>query len=213
VERRLDIVHPRIEEYLLRISPPRDPTLLEMEALASRRGFPIVGPLVGRLLQQLASAICARSVLELGSGFGYSAAWFARAVGPEGRVVATEASRENAELGAQFLSRAELGDRVHYRTGNALEIARDLEGPFDVVFNDIDKQDYPETFPVAKRLLRPGGLFICDNMLWFGSVLEEGKDETTRGVQELTRLLYASQDFLTTLVPLRDGVTVSLRLR
>jgi predicted O-methyltransferase YrrM len=208
----LPIVDPRIEEYLLRSAPARDPVLAEMEALAAARGFPIVGPLVGALLQVSARSIGARDVLELGSGFGYSAIWFARAVGPGGRVVATESSRENATLGEGFLSRADLADRVRYRVGNALEIARELEGPFDVVFNDIDKQDYPRILEVSDRLLRPGGLLISDNMLWHGSVTQERPDATTRGVRELTRLLYASPRYLTTLLPLRDGVTVSLRL-
>jgi predicted O-methyltransferase YrrM len=127
-------------------------------------------------------------------------------------VIATESSRDNADLGERFLSRAGLGERVEYHVGNALEIARDLKGPFDVVFNDIDKEDYPRILEVADRLLRPGGFLISDNMLWRGNVVEEGRDPTTRGVQELTRLLYASGNYLTTLVPLRDGLTLSLRL-
>jgi len=212
MQRHLDVTHPRIEEYLLRVSPPRDPILEEMESLASRRGFPIVGPLVGGLLHLITRSLGARRVLDLGSGFGYSAVWFARAMGPEGRVVATEASRENATLAERFLSGAGVADRVDYRVGDALEIAQGLDGPFDVVFNDIDKQHYPRTLSVANRLLRIGGLFISDNMLWFGSVVEENQEETTRGVRELTRMLYASPHFITSLIPLRDGVTLSLRV-
>jgi predicted O-methyltransferase YrrM len=212
VDHPLSIVHPRIEEYLLRIVPARDPVLSEMEQLASEKDFPIVGPLVGSLLYVTARTIQARRVLELGSGFGYSALWFARAVGEGGRVVATEGSRENAALGREFLARAGLAERVEYHVGDALEIARTLEGPFDVVFNDIDKQDYPRLLEAAEPLLRTGGLLISDNMLWRGSVAEESKEPATRGVQELTRLLYASRRYATTLLPLRDGVTLSLRL-
>ncbi len=208
---RLPIVHPRIDEYLLGLVPERDPVLREMEDLAASRGFPIVGPQVGSLLHLLSRSLGARRVLELGSGFGYSSAWFARALGPGGRVVATESSPVNAELGAAFLARAGLADRVEYRVGHALEIARDLEGPFDVVFNDIDKQDYPRVLEAADRLLRVGGLLISDNMLWHGSVLE-GLDEKTRGVRELTRLLFSADRYVTTLVPLRDGVSISLKL-
>jgi len=207
----LDIVHPRIEEYLQGLLPRRDPVLAEMESLASKRDFPIVGPLVGALLQILASSIQARRILELGSGFGYSAIWFARAAGPSGRVLATETSSENVSLGRGFLDRAGLGNRVEFRGGNALEIAAGLEGPFDIVFNDIDKRDYPRAFEVAEALLRPGGLFISDNMLWKGNVLEKSPDDATRGVRELTRLLQTSPQYLTTLIPLRDGVSVSLR--
>jgi len=208
----LPIVHPRIEEYLRRIALPRDAVLSDMEELARQRDFPIVGPLVGTLLQVLARALGARRVLELGSGFGYSAIWFARGMGDEGRVVATESAPSNAEAGRGFVARAGLSRQIDFRVGDALETARRLEGPFDVIFNDVDKQDYPRSLEAANRLLRPGGLFISDNMLWRGSVVEEGRDPTTRGVQELTRLLYDSPEYLTTLIPLRDGVTISLRV-
>jgi predicted O-methyltransferase YrrM len=208
----LPIVHPRIEEYLRRIARPRDAVLSDMEELARQRDFPIVGPLVGTLLQVLARALGARRVLELGSGFGYSAIWFARGMGDEGRVVATEADPSNAEAGRGFVARAGLSRQIDFRVGDAHETARRLEGTFDIVFNDVDKQDYPRSLAAANRLLRPGGLFISDNMLWRGSVVEEGREPTTRGVQELTRLLYDSSEYLTTLIPLRDGVTVSLRV-
>jgi predicted O-methyltransferase YrrM len=207
----LEIVDPRIEAYLQGLAPRRDPVLAEMESLAERKDFPIVGPLVGALLQLLASSIQARRILELGSGFGYSAIWFARAAGPEGRVVATETSPENVTLARGFLARAALQERVEFHAGNALEIASRLEGPFDVVFNDIDKRDYPKALAVAESLLRPGGLFISDNMLWKGNVVRDPADDATRGVTELTRLLRDSPRYLTTLVPLRDGVSVSLR--
>jgi predicted O-methyltransferase YrrM len=208
----LPIVHPRIEEYLRRIAPPRDPVLSDMEELARQRDFPIVGPLVGALLQVLARALGAHRVLELGSGFGYSAIWFARGMGDEGRVVATESDPSNAEAGRGFVARAALSRQIDFRVGDALETARRLEGPFDIIFNDVDKQDYPRSLTAANRLLRPGGMFISDNMLWRGSVVETGREPTTRGVQELTRLLYDSPEYLTTLIPLRDGVTLSLRV-
>ncbi len=183
----MDLIHPQVGRYLANLARSSDPVLEEMERLASIRSFPIVGPQVGALLHVLASSIGARSVLELGSGFGYSAQWFARAVGPTGRVVLIE-------------------------VGDALEIGETLEGPFDIVFNDIDKQDYPAALDVAGDRLREGGLFISDNMLWQGNVLEpETNDAATRGVLELTRRLYASDAWITTLLPLRDGVTISLK--
>jgi predicted O-methyltransferase YrrM len=208
----MDLVHPEVDRYLAGIAAPSDPVLLEMEGLAAERGFPIVGPQVGRLLHVLASASGARRVLELGSGFGYSALWFARAVGPEGLVVLTEGSPERAREAGGFLARAGLEKRVRIEVGNALEIASRESGPFDLVFNDIDKEDYPKVAGLAARLLRPGGLLVSDNMLWCGRVLGEGPgDAETRGVRELIRLLYAPEPFFTALVPLRDGVTVSVR--
>lgn len=205
-------ISPAVEAYLERVTPPRDATLRDMEDLAARRGFPIVGPLVGRLLFVAARALGARHVVELGSGFGYSAIWFARAVGPQGRVVCTEGSAENARLARDFLARAGVAERVDWRQGDGLEILPRLEGTFDIVFNDIDKEDYPMVLEPARRALRPGGLLISDNLVWFGKVAEPDPDPATRGVLELTRALYAAPDFFTTLVPLRDGVGLSLRL-
>jgi predicted O-methyltransferase YrrM len=206
----MNLVQPNIDRYLGRWAASDDPIVAEMEQLASERGFPIVGPQVGRLLLTLARSIDAKRVLELGSGFGYSAWWFATAVGPEGHVILTEGSRDNADLARGFLDRAGLAARVEIRVGDGLEIAREYDGPFDIVFNDIDKHDYPRALPIALERLRPGGLFISDNMLWQGRVLDESAaDASTRGVLELTRALYAASNLDTTILPIRDGVAVS----
>jgi len=207
----MDIVQPDIDRYLGSWAASDDPVVAEMELLATERGFPIVGPQVGRLLLMLARSIDAKRVLELGSGFGYSAWWFATAVGPEGQVILTEGSRDNADLAHGFLDRAGLAGRVEIRVGDGLEIAREYDGPFDIVFNDIDKHDYPAALPVALERLRPGGLFVTDNMLWQGRVLDESAaDASTRGVLELTRRLYAASNLDTTILPIRDGVAVSV---
>ncbi len=206
----MNLVQPDIDRYLGRWAASKDPVVVEMERLAAERGFPIVGPQVGRLLLMLARSIDAKRVLELGSGFGYSAWWFATAVGPEGRVILTEGSQDNADLACGFLDRAGLAGRVEIRVGDGLEIAREYDGPFDIVFNDIDKHDYPRALPIALERLRPGGLFITDNMLWQGRVLDEAAaDAATRGVLELTRALYAAPNLDTTILPIRDGVAVS----
>lgn len=207
----MDIVDPAVDRYLHELANPEDPVLREMEVLAAERSFPIVGPSVGRLLHLLARAIGARRVIELGSGFGYSAYWFARAVGPRGEVVLTEGDPERAAEAAEFLERGGLLDRVRIEVGDALEILDRIGGEFDIVFNDIDKEDYPRVFDAAAAALRPGGLLISDNMLWFGTVLDrEPREASTRGVKELTRLLMESDDFETVLLPVRDGVTVSI---
>lgn len=208
----MDIVTPEIDRYLHELSNPEDPVLREMELLAHERQFPIVGPQVGRLLQFLTESIGARRVIELGSGFGYSAYWFARAVGEGGEVVLTDRSGENADLARSFLERGGFEDRIRIESGDALEILDGTEGEFDVVFNDIDKERYPEVLDRAAGALRHGGLLISDNMLWFGTVLEtDPAEESTRGVQGLTRGLLDSPDFLTVVLPIRDGVSVSLR--
>jgi caffeoyl-CoA O-methyltransferase len=207
----VDIVNPDIDRYLRELANPDDPVLREMEVLAAERSFPIVGPQVGRLLYLLARAISAKNVIELGSGFGYSAYWFARAVGPEGRVILTESSEAAAAEAAAFLKRGGLEERVQIEVGNALEIIDRIGGEFDIVFNDIDKEFYPEVLERAAAALRPGGLLISDNMLWYGTVLQQQPEQpSTRGVKEMTRRLYESDQFETVLLPLRDGVTVSI---
>jgi caffeoyl-CoA O-methyltransferase len=209
-----DIVNPRIEQYLKRLFDTGDPVQAEMEELARQRDFPIVGPLVGRLLQVLTKMTGARRIFELGSGYGYSALHFARAAGPGSVVHCTELSAENIGLAEQFLTRAGVWDRVTYHRQEATAALRETGGIWDIVYNDIDKDGYPAVVDLAYAHLRPGGLFITDNVLWSGRVLD-GEDDgspATRGVKEFTARLIAHQGFLTTINPTRDGVAVALRL-
>jgi predicted O-methyltransferase YrrM len=208
------IVDARIEDHLRALYDDGDPVRLEMEALAGQRGFPIVGPLVGRHLAVLSRAIGARRVFELGSGYGYSALHFARALAAGGEVHCTELSEENVRLAEGFLARAGVWDRVTYHREEATAALRRVGGVWDVVYNDIDKQGYPDTVDLAHRHLRPGGLFITDNVLWSGRVLpgQDDGSEATRGVKEFTRRLFAHRGFLTTIDPTRDGVAVALKI-
>ena len=207
----MNIVDPAVEEYLTRVAPQSAGILREMEQRAERERFPIVGPLVGWLLFLLARSVGARTVFECGSGFGYSAAWFAGALPADGRVTLTESSAVHCASARDYLGRAGLLERCDVRRGDALAILGDSPGPFDIIFCDIDKHDYPRVHPLLARRLRAGGLFICDNMLWFGRVAGPDQDDDTRGVRELTRLLYADPGFVTTILPLRDGVSVSIK--
>ena len=209
-----EIVNPRIEDYLRRLYDDGDPVRLEMEELGRQRKFPIVGPLVGRLLSVLAKAIGARRVFELGSGYGYSALHFARAVGEGGVVHCTELSEDNVRLAQGYLTRAGVWDRVAYHREEATAALRRVGGTWDIVYNDIDKDGYPPVVELAYDHLRPGGLFITDNVLWSGRILEGEDDGTpaTRGVEEFTRRLLDHRGFLTTINPTRDGVAVALRL-
>lgn len=209
----MDIVHPRIEAYLQALHDEGDPVLDEMERLAAELHFPIVGRLVGRMLAQLARLVAARRVFELGSGFGYSALFFARAVGPGGVVVCTDHSERHRQWARAFLTRAGVWERVQFHVGDALSVLRHAGGPWDVIFNDVDKEAYPATIELAHAHLRPGGLFITDNVLWHGRVLEESGDDApaTRAVREFTRRLVAHPGFDTVIYPVRDGVAVAQR--
>ena len=211
-----DPVDPRAERYMRELAARHDePVLLEMERLAEERRFPIVGRLVGELLEVLALSVGARAVVELGSGFGYSAYWFSRAVGPGGTVLCTDGDPANRDLAERFLSRVGRWDRVDYRVGLAQEILRSLPGPFDVVYCDVDKEGYPEAWELARERIRPGGLYVCDNVLWSGRVAEpdpaDERPEWTAAIRRHNALVYADSGFDACLVPTRDGVLVARR--
>jgi predicted O-methyltransferase YrrM len=208
----MEIVNNAIEQYLRELSPVIDPVLAEMEKLAEPSHFPIVGPLVGRLLYQLTLITGARRVFEMGSGFGYSAYWFAKALPPDGRIFCTEGSRDRAQLAKEFFARGGLERKLHLEVGDALEIIDRTPGEFDIIFNDIDKEFYPAALQKALPRLRKGGLLISDNVLWSGRVVEGDTAPSTRGVREYNQLVFTSQELFTTIVPVRDGVSISVKM-
>jgi caffeoyl-CoA O-methyltransferase len=213
----MEIVNAKIEDYMRDLLGGTHPVAEEMEARAKERDFPIVGRTVGITLEVLARAIGARRVLEMGSGYGYSAYWFARAVGPEGEVHMTEGDAGNQEKAVAYLDRAELAGRVRSHVGNALDIIEELDGHFDVVFCDIDKGDYPAAWAKASERIRVGGLYLCDNVLWDGRVVT-GEDRQgtpagwTAAVRQHNEAIAADERYLSTIVPTRDGVMVALRI-
>jgi predicted O-methyltransferase YrrM len=208
----MEIVAPKIEKYLINLLPERDEALAEMEALAAKTGFPIIGPLVGRLLAQLTILSGARRILELGSGFGYSAYWFAKAVGGDGKVICTDADPKNRDRALGFFKQSGMLEKVDFRVGNALRIIEQLHGDFDIILNDIDKEEYLEAFRKAVPRLKKGGLLITDNVIRSGRVVEENPDASTEAIMEFNRLIYSTDELWTTIIPLRDGVSVSLKL-
>jgi caffeoyl-CoA O-methyltransferase len=212
-----DIVDPRIEVYLRDLFDEDHPVAAEMESLAEERDFPIVERLVGVTLEVLARAVDARRVLEMGSGYGYSAYWFARAVGEGGEVHMTEGDAGNQERAMEFLGRAGLGERVRSHVGNALEVIDELDGEFDVIFCDIDKGDYPAAWAKASERIRRGGLYLCDNVLWSGRVAEDDVTDDVRpgwtdAVRRHNAAIAADERYRSTVIPTRDGVMVALRV-
>jgi len=206
------ITAPGVDDYLYSLLPPRDEVLQTMEEQATQRHIPIVGPVVGRILHQLALTINAKSVFEMGSAIGYSTIWWARAVGEGGRVFYTDGDRKNADEARGYFDRAGVSDRITVKTGDALELLSEQKQEFDIIFNDIDKEDYPRAFRAAMPRLRKGGLFITDNVLWSGRVVDKNSpDATTKAIQELNRALYSSSEVFTTILPVRDGVAVSIK--
>lgn len=201
---------PELDAYILGLLPARHPAIAEMEEAARARDIPIVGPAVATLLAILARSVGARRVFELGSAIGYSTAFFAEAVGPEGRVFYTDGSAENAREARGYLERLGLADRVEMRVGEAISALKASSGDFDVVFIDIDKDGYPEALEAAAPRVRPGGYLVADNVLWSGRVVNAGPhDAATEGIREFNRRLFARRDFESVIVPLRDGVALA----
>jgi predicted O-methyltransferase YrrM len=208
-----EITGSAVEKYIYEILPERDPVLREMENQAKKRDIPIVGPAVARVLFQYARLIKAKKIFELGSAIGYSTIWWARAVGDGGKVFYTDGDPKKAAEARGYFQRAEVDKRIHVETGDALELLSEQKQEFDIIFNDVDKEDYPRVLHLVKDRLRRGGLFITDNVLWSGRVTQKKtKDTTTRAIQEFNKRLYAMPDFFTTILPLRDGVAVSVKL-
>jgi predicted O-methyltransferase YrrM len=201
-----------VDDYLYSMLPKRDEVLAEMENYATQHDVPIVGPAVGRVLQQLALMINARSVFELGSAIGYSTIWWAQAVGENGRVIYTDGDRKNAERARGYFDRAGVTNRITIHIGDALEFLSEQKQEFDVIFCDVDKEDYPRVLRLVPPRLRKGGLFITDNVLWSGRVAHKNPtDAHTKAILEFNRKLYDAKEFYTTILPIRDGLAVALK--
>lgn len=208
----MEFPSPEMNAYLQELTPDGSEVFREIEALAAERSFPIVGPLVGRLLYQLVKISGARHIFELGSGYAYSALWMALALPKDGQIICTELDKAKAELGMEFLERAQLQHKVIYEVGKALESFQRYQGPFDMVFCDLNKHEYPKALEMSVPRLRPGGLLIADNVLWSGRVLDtkDSSAETT-GIRKFNEMIYSHPELFSTILPIRDGVSLSLK--
>lgn len=202
----------KIHNYLEQITPTRPPVLREMESFAADNNFPIIGPLAGRFLYQMALTMKARRIIELGSGFGYSAYWFSLAMKGKGHITMTDSDVKNKRLALEYFKKGGLQSRFEFKVADALKTFRKLEGPFDIILNDIGKEDYPATIDLAAARLKRGGLFITDNLIWSGKVMDKSQDKPTQAIVAFTKALYQDSRFFTTVLPLRDGISVSTRL-
>jgi len=203
-----------VNEYIYGLLPERDAVVKEMEAYAEEHRVPIIGPAVARLLTLLVQVSGATRIFEMGSAIGYSTVWLARAAGTKAKVFYTDGNPENARRAQEQFRKAGVAKRINVQVGNALELVKKTPGKFDFIFNDIDKHQYPDALRAALPKLKRGGLFVTDNTLWSGKAARPASadDKDTRGVQEFNRLVYASKDLFSVLIPLRDGVTVCRKL-
>jgi predicted O-methyltransferase YrrM len=209
-----EMPYDKIQEYLTSLVPPRDAELRKMEEIAEKNDFPIIGPVCGYYCYQLARMINAKSVFELGSGYGYSTAWFARAVMENGGGVVHHTVWDDklSKQAQEHLSALGYSDLVRFHNAEAVATLRETRGPFDIIFNDIDKDGYPDSLPVIKGKLRHGGIMIIDNMLWHGQILDPNDHEkTTEAIHRFTRDVTSDLDWIVSLIPARDGMIVAYK--
>ncbi len=203
-----------VQDFLIGLVPPREPEMQIMEEYAKKTDFPIIGPAAGYACYQVARLIGAQSVFEMGSGYGYSTAWFARAVKENGGGVVHHVvwDEKLSKLASGHLSRLGYEGMIQYHVAEAVVTLREVQGPFDLIFCDIEKQDYPAALPVIKAKLRPAGVLIIDNILWSGRIFDKkDRSEATEGVREFTRLITRDADWIVSLVPVRDGMIVAYK--
>lgn len=212
----------RISQFSHTVGPDSDSVIEEMDAYADAQDFPTVGPEVGGWLLLLARVIGARSVFEFGSGFGYSAYWFARALPENGDIVLTERDPENLDRAREYLDRGGYLDRATIEQGDAIETVEQFDGPFDIVLLDNEKHRYREAFESVREKVASGGLVLADNAVTAGSIdfdalaeLADGHEveanESTRGIAEYLDAVTNDPAFETTLLPLGEGLAVSYK--
>lgn len=212
----MEILSPEITEYLTNLVPPRAPELRKMEAYAEEHDFPIIGPICGNICYQVTRSLGARKVFEMGSGYGYSTAWFARGVKENGggevhHVVWDEKLSASAR---EHLNALGFEGIVNYTKGEAIQALRAAKGPFDIIFMDIDKEAYAKALPGIHDKLRVGGVLIVDNALWSGRIFDpQDQSPATKAIRELTGMLASSDRWLTNILPLRDGLLIATKLR
>jgi caffeoyl-CoA O-methyltransferase len=213
-----EIVNGRVNKYMRALLDRHDePVLLEMEEIARLNEFRIINRHVGVTVEILARAIGARRVFELGSGYGYSAFWFARAVGNDGEVHCTDRDPQNAKKAEEFLSRVNLWDRIRFHVGDALTSFKQVAGKWDIVYVDINKEGYTEAWNAARDLIRVGGLYIADNAISIGlpgskKLVTDALAVQLENVREHNEMVTNDGRYLSSILPIRDGVMIALRL-
>lgn len=196
------------------------PLLDEMTTYGHEKDFPIVGPETGQFLRMLAVATGARRVFEFGSGFGYSAAWYASALPESGEIVLTDYEDENLDRAESYLDRTEFTGNIHYEVGDAMESFERHDGPWDIVLVDHQKSEYGNALSLARPELAENAIVIADNILRgpaSPSDLQAGlhgeetePDEGAAGIIEYVRTVRDDEAFETSIVPLGSGLAVSV---
>lgn len=205
---------PELLPYLDGLVPTRPAEMQRMEAYAKDHGFPIIGPASGYFCYLIAKMVNAKKIFELGSGYGYSTAWFCKAIVDNGggEVYHTVWDQKLSQKAQSHLANLGYSEVVKFHVGEAVQALKEAEGPFDLIFNDIDKEGYPGSLPAIEDKLRVGGVLIVDNLLWSGKVLDN-KDASaaTSAIREFTRMITRSEKWVAGIVPIRDGLLMAYK--
>ena len=203
-----------VQDYLISLVPAREAEMQGMEKYAQKTGFPIIGPAAGYVCYQVARMAGARSVFEMGSGYGYSTAWFSKAVKENGGGVVHHVvwDEKLSKMAMKHLTRLGYEGLVQYHVAEAVATLRSMAGPFDLIFNDIEKEAYPESLPLIKEKLRRGGVLIIDNVLWSGRIFDaKDHDKSTEAIRRFTQEITADPEWIVTLNPVRDGMIIAYK--
>ncbi|WP_324662798.1 O-methyltransferase [Haloarcula sediminis] len=211
------------EQFARTLTPEPDGIVAEMDERADREGFPTVGPAVGAWLRLLARLTDAERVFEFGSGYGYSAYWMAPALPADGELVLTEVDADELDAAREYFRRGGYADRAVFEHGDAVDVVDRYDGPFDVVLVDNEKERYTEAFEAVREKVPVGGVVAADNAveaapLDFADVraLLAGESveasDASRGVAAYLKRVRDDPDFETGLLPLGEGVAVSVRV-
>ena len=208
------LTYSAVQNFLTSLVPAREPEMVLMEEYADEHNFPIIGPAAGYNCYQIARMVDAKSVFEMGSGYGYSTAWFAKGVQENGGGVVhhTVWDEKLSNMAREHLSTLGYDGLIEYHLAEAVETLQNMPGPLDLIFNDIDKSAYPTSLPIIKGKLKSGGVLIIDNVLWGGRIFDAAdKSASTNGIREFTRLITTDTDWVVSLVPVRDGMIVAYK--
>lgn len=210
-----------VETFLSVASPEPHPVIQEMTRYGTERGFPTVGPDVGQFLTVAAQMVGAERIFEFGSGYGYSAAWFARALPDDGEIILTDYDEENLARAEEYLTDLGYEGAARFELGDAVERFEETEGDFDVILIDLEKEQYVDAFSRASERLTDGGIIVADNMM-AGPVDadavtaalrgREPVEPATAGIARYIERVRNAPNFETAFVPLGEGIAISYRL-
>lgn len=207
----MEILNRQIDKYMLDNLAPRDEILAEMEYFAAQHQFPIIGPQAGIFLHQLVRLSRAKNIFEMGSGFGYSALWMAKGLRKGSKIICTDGAPHNKKRALKYFKRAGLERLMEFHVGDACKILGKYPGPFDIILNDIDKEDYPEAYNLALPRLKKGGIFLSDNVLWHGRILANKPDKATGGILKFNNMLLGAPELISNIIPIRDGLGLAIK--